>query len=61
MDAFKRRFSVDFACPAVLAGLAIAAVPAHAQDAQPPSEEVETVIVSGQNGLPDGAKISIAK
>ncbi len=47
MDAFKRRFSVDFACPAVLAGLAIAAVPAHAQDAQPPSEEVETVIVSG--------------
>jgi iron complex outermembrane recepter protein len=47
VEAFKRRFSVDFACPAVLAGLAIAAIPAQAQESQPQSEEVETVVVSG--------------
>ncbi len=38
---------MGFARPAVLAGLAIAAMPAQSQDAQPPGEEVETVIVSG--------------
>ncbi|HUQ10591.1 MAG TPA: TonB-dependent receptor [Steroidobacteraceae bacterium] len=38
---------MDFVRPAVLAGLAIAAVPAQSQDAQPQGEEVETVVVSG--------------
>ena len=47
MDTFNRRFSLGFARPAVLAGLAIAATPAQSQDAQPQGEEVETVVVSG--------------
>src|ERR1044071_9631641 len=42
VEAFRRRFSLGFARPAVLAGLAIAAVPAQSQDSQPQGEEVET-------------------
>jgi TonB-dependent receptor len=47
VEAFRRRFSVDFVRPAVLTGLAIASVPAMSQEAQPQGEEVETVIVRG--------------